>query len=68
MPAVQFEFAHHHIHAGVHYAPGDVAELTESQALKLRERGVGRLIEPAVAKPPRPRSRKANPATTATED
>lgn len=68
MPVVQFEFATHHIHAGVRYAPGDVATLTESQALKLRERGVGRLIEPALAKPTRPRSRKANPATTATED
>lgn len=67
MPAVRFEFANNHIHAGVHYAPGDVAELTESQALKLRERGVGRLIEPAVDKPPRPRSRKTSPPT-ATED
>jgi len=68
MPVVQFEFATHHIHAGVRYAPGDVATLTESQALKLRERGVGRLTQPAEEKPPRPRSRKANPATTATED
>lgn len=61
-----FEFTYTHIHAGTKYAPGDVATLTESQALKLRERGVGRLIEPAVAKPPRPRSRK--PAPTPTED
>jgi len=65
---VLFEFTHTHIHAGTKYAPGDVAELTDSQAQKLRGRGVGRLIEPAVDKPPRPRSRKATPATTATED
>lgn len=62
-----FEFTTHHIHAGTRYAPGDVAELTDSQAQKLRERGVGRLIEPAVAKPLRPRSRKTSPPT-ATED
>jgi len=65
---VLFEFTYTHIHAGTKYAPGDVAELTDSQAQKLRGRGVGRLIQPAVEKPPRPRSRKANPATTATED
>lgn len=61
-----FEFTAHHIHAGTRYAPGDVAELTDSQAQKLRERGVGRLTQPAADKPPRPRSRK--PATTTTED
>ena len=61
-----FEFTTPHIHAGTRYAPGDVAELTDSQAQKLRGRGVGRLIQPAVEKPPRPRSRK--PATTPTED
>lgn len=61
-----FEFTHTHIHAGTKYAPGDVAELTDSQAQKLRGRGVGRLTQPAEEKPPRPRSRK--PATTTTED
>ena len=61
-----FEFTYTHIHAGTKYAPGDVAELTESQAQKLRERGVGRLTQPAADKPPRPRSRK--PAPTPTED
>lgn len=64
MSAVAFEFSQHWINAGVSYAPGEIIDLPEGQAIRLRDLGAGQIADPptdqdATPDPsPRPRKRR----------
>lgn len=64
MSAVAFEFSQHWINAGVSYAPGDIIDLPEGQAMRLRDLGAGQIADPPTAQgessepSPRPRKRR----------
>lgn len=64
MSAVAFEFSREWINAGTRHAAGDITDLPEGQAMRLRDLGAGQIVDTPTDQgespgpSPRPRKRR----------